>query len=342
MKLGDVLKVSIIASFCAFALSGCAAVGTFKPTKFTPTLDQQNSRYSSLYSEIAQLTSSYAEQADKLGDSSSALNTVSTASAVATLAFAGFDAHPDNLLASTILGGTSGAASRTLTPGTRAQLRSKAVDALRCVASRADTLLDRQDQLASGVSLSSFRNDAIVSASWASVASATDGYEALDLWLYIFMSAGQAVPEPSDALVSAIASAQSSREKLAAGIKAQTISFDSMSRAIGTVRTAIENEAPPSVALLVELISKIELPKATPPPGEGGAGTDVADALDTLNSFGLASQQRIDAENSLHASDRQITLALGLLSQRVDILSPEFDLEIVNGMTACVAKLSDS
>lgn len=322
-----------IVSIIALCLTSCASVGITTPGELNLSPSQYNdTRFSANYVKLKDLHDELRVAASKFSRDSTLLNGLSATAATATLGFAGFKAHPDNTLASTIIGGVSGASATQLKPGNRARLRVKGMSALSCIASRADTFRDltnRSNQrlnagLASASVVGPLRNlrSGTLRNYTAGSAAGRSSYDVLDDLLYLFMAIAQDINNPSDALKTALASAQESRTKLALGIKAHNEAFDAMSNAIEAVRIHINQEQPPSIKDLVDAISKIELPKAPEPPAAGSGATGFA-------AFGVAG-----------VNSDELAVLLGFLSSKVDQLTPELDASTVQGMKACVAELA--
>lgn len=332
----------ILLPLASIALTGCASFKYYPPSPYKMPSQAQcalaHAEFCSLYSRIENLSSAYASQAKELGNSSTALNIFTFTAATSTLAFAGFDAHPDNTLASTLVTGVSSATAQSLRPGARAQLRARGVNALGCIASKAESLDSRRVRFTkldpqSFASTGDLNISTIDSSGIFGVVTNASTYESFDNALILLMMAGQQIEKPSDGLIAAIANAQSSRERLAKGMSARNAAFSKMSDAIDSVQNAIESETAPSVSELIDLISKIELPKATPAPSSGQS--DPPAAADKAASTAAAAQAEMDAANL----DRTITLLLNLTSAKIAQIEPEKDAELVAGMQGCLARL---
>lgn len=333
-------------------LVGCASFGAQIPSEFTPNY-VEGSQFTRLYAEIADLHSDYVEQAESFSKESRIINGLSATSAIATLAFAGFDAHPDNALVSTIATGVSAGAAANLKPGTRATLRIKAASALRCIASKAgvlDARWLRVDGDPGGTGSQSIRSladgvtgDNLLDKDTVEMATAGDAYETLDGLLFVVMSAAQSIESPPDELVTAIGRAQTSRVKLASGIQTRRNAYDQMSDSILQVKSVVDSEVPPNFASFVQAISSIQLPEPSPVPGAGAQG----DAADIANSNLLSSQSeeggdKQAAELAVENAARRYAFILNLLSHRVDQLAPDEDAGVLVEMQACVAAISAS
>lgn len=335
--MGDNVKAYIVAVFSVL-LASCASTGISVPGEMDLSDQQKSGRFAANYVSLERLYNDLQKDAEKFQNEGRALNGLSATAATATLAFASFDAHADNILASTLVGGVSGATATQLKPGSRARLRVKGMAALSCIAGKAAAFEDataRANQRlnagmasAGGFGLMGTLQANRLTGFTASSATGRSSYDVLDDLLYIFISIAQANGTPTDALQTAIATAQDRRAKLALGIKAQNEAFSRMADAIEAVRTAVEKETPPSISALLEAISKVEIPTASPTPPAGSA-------LAQAQLFGGPIQGQ-----AITPGPNELAVLLGFLSSKVDQLDPEMDATIVKGMTACVAEMA--
>lgn len=339
-----IIKYSVVAAVCAM-LAGCASTAVITPAPITLSSTQSTSRFSTNYIRIQQLDAEFSGFAKDLSDESRILNTLTVAGATATLAFTGFDAHADNILASTLVTGVAGASANQLKPAERAMFRVKGMLALRCISAKADSLiaLDQQNAQSVNSALLSGHSAGILivkqqvntlagsaigvtglaPANVATLTRLTGAYELLNSQLFVASQLARAIQNPSPELVAALARADAARTKLTLGIKAEREAFSTMSGAIDSVETSVYSETPPSVTGLIDAISKVEFPTAPAAPGPassaGGMGALMGGVVSTQNEY--------------------IT-ALEFLSAQAELLAPEESVSLVKGMTACTANLA--
>ncbi len=330
-------------------VSGCASTSISRPADVSFNQLQTDSRFAANYRRIAALHTDFGKTADKLSRESRILNTLTVAGATATLAFTGFDAHADNIIASTLVTSVAGASATQLKPGNRAAFRVKGMLALSCIAAKADSLiaLERLNEetlnatLAIGhaskivvvdTQVDAFMkdNDANeekgVSYSVAKLkeyTSSISAFDALNSQLFLVTGLARKVDSPSAELVAAITKADAARTKLALGIKAEREAFSTMSAAIDVVESAVYGEKPPSVAGLIDAISKVEFPAAPSAP---------------TGSSSLSAAAGEDGGDT--PSENDYIVALEFLTGQAELLAPEQSASLVKGMTACTASVA--
>lgn len=315
-------------------VSGCASTSISRPADVRFNQSQMGSRFSANYQRIEALHQDFGKTADELSKESRILNTLTVAGATATLAFTGFDAHADNIIASTLVTSVAGASATQLKPGNRAAFRVKGMLALRCIAAKADSLIDLDEQnkqqldeafqVASSIGVSFAVSE---SGFYNMLNSGSNAYEALNTQLSLATSIARRFDSPSPGLVAAMSRAEAARAKLALGIKAEREAFSTMSTAIDQVEAAIYGEAPPSMKGLLEAIAKVEFPSTAAPQGTAGPAGG-SESLDDTEKAELA------------RADGELIAVLEYLSDQAELLSPEQSVSLVKGMTACTASVA--
>ena len=313
--------------FCVLG-TGCASTSIAIPEKIEISEIKKDGRFGANYSRIETLHNELSGMAKDLNNESRALNTLTVTAGAATLAFAGFDAHPDNTIASTLVAGISGATANQLKPGQRAAFRVKGMLALRCIQSKADAFLDVDAQGVRAVN-SALLSGAIQEVYVIKTLVASTGvfsnseeyigpYYVLDDILFLMLN--EATSLSGEEIKTAMMKAGAARTKLALGIKADREAFGAMSDAISVVEQAIYSEEAPSIQGLMEAIAKIEFPDAAAAPSEGGNGAGLAGSPDP----------------------EEIVRAMEYLSGVAESLSAQMELKAtyVKGMTACAAGMA--
>lgn len=315
-------------------ISGCASTSISRPAEFSFDETQPSNRFAVNYKRIKALHQDFGKTADKLSKESRILNTLTVAGATATLAFTGFDAHADNIIASTLVTSVAGASATQLKPGNRAAFRVKGMLALRCIAAKADSLtaLERQNERQLGaafqVANSIGASFAVDGAGFYNMPnSSSSAYEALTTRLFLAAGIARRFDSPSPGLIAAMSRAEAARAKLALGIKAEREAFSTMSTAIDQVEAAIYGEAPPSMKGLLEAIAKVEFPSTAAPQGTAGPAGG-SESLDDTEKAELA------------RADGELIAVLEYLSDQAELLSPEQSVSLVKGMTACTASVA--
>ena len=321
-------------------VSGCASTSISRPADVRFNQSQMGSRFSANYQRIEALHQDFGKTADELSKESRILNTLTVAGATATLAFTGFDAHADNIIASTLVTSVAGASATQLKPGSRAAFRVKGMLALRCIAAKADSLtaLERQNEGSVSAAMSVGHSsevwgvkehvNSLMSTGYSfnkleNYAQTAGAYEALNSQLFVVTGLARKVDPPSAELVAAITKADAARTKLALGIKAEREAFSTMSAAIDAVETAVYSEKPPSVSGLIEAISKVEFPAAPSAPTGSASGGGPAALIATSPP-----------------SENDYIVALEFLTGQAELLAPEQSATLVKGMTACTASVA--
>ncbi len=351
------MKYNIL-GLSSLLLASCASTGISTPPTFKLSADQYcnvskntncDARFNVNYTKLKNLHNNLHRDATALAREGTFINGITASAAAMVLAFAGFEAHPNNIKASAIISAAGVATATQLKPFDRARLRIKGMSALTCIAGKADTFRDltsRSNQilntglqelnkilLVSGYD----KNSVIYMAAQKSTTNSRidrSGYDVLDDLLFLFLTKAQNEATPTNTLKAVIPVAQQSRTKLALGIKAQNEAFCAMSNAIELVRIAIDNETPPSLTQLVEALSKVELPKAPIAPIAESTDEGVKIALGEFVFQWVKDKSKARADG--------LAIILAFLVSKVNQLTPELDATTVRGMTTCVAGLSSS
>jgi hypothetical protein len=323
---------AMLALLLTVSVSACSSFRTVMPPPLVAT--SQDSRFNEVISNAVRQHDSYVELAKATENDALWISGIGIAATMATLGFASFDAHPDNLKASALIAGSALAFNNQLKPVERTRFLVAAANGVRCVTDRTLQVVPRgaAPPIALGAPPSAFSIAAKGSPLLNNMSLSPDpSYAEVDGALVYLLSLAPSVVGPSPQLQKAVKDGEAARDRLKSALVAQASLPNEVSTALIAIRAAVAARAAPDLAALLKEIGAVKPTEKAAPVEDAGAAT-TAQALSMLGGPAL-----VGTTTDL---DKALVFAIGLLIERVDVLQPEREQTAVNGIKACVAEFS--
>ncbi len=288
----------------------------------------------------------YLDRAGALRGDAMWIEGLSVASSVATLGFAAYDAHKDNILAAALTAGIANAANTRLTPGSAEAFYMRGVTALTCVNNASRELYYvgggdvfsmpsgatlkyqevRENLMAKRAEATAFIEEGSRALSKAlAAAKAPSNQAALNT---LRAAADKAANAQSAKLAAALSRAEAADSKLQLGLTAQRKLVPTMNKAMEDLHVLVTKRQTPDLKSLLDTISKVEIPKPAPP-STTGTSTATKDANKLFVSQALGGSE-------IAASSDELASALHALVREVEDMAPENDEAAIKRISGCV------
>lgn len=290
----------IFATVALALISGCTSLepAPAKVLAKTFSLDPTEDAFQRLKAQY----DVYDERAKRLVGDSNFYNGLSATAAIATLGFAAFEAHKDNVLAAALIGGISNAAAGQLKPGATATFYRDAENTLLCIQTNAMAVRTFSPLSGKPIVISELLANPTVEAA---------SFEQLREALVQLRSEATTISAPSKELVDAVANAQLAEAQLDLGIHAINELPITMNTAMDGVYDVVQSRVLPTIQDLLAAIAKVEYKKPDAAPAKSSGGTD--------NKAEMTFRLVLDAEG---AKDKQIVAAISAIIRKVAARSP--------------------
>lgn len=310
MQVLSILTVPAFLGACA-SISGIA----YLPL----TVQAPHPSLAASYVRAKDLQTAYLANAADIGAESRFVNGLGLTAGLATLGFGAFGAHQDNVTAAALVTGGTASVRPLLNTAENEELLVNSSRALQCVMTRASTLRLGPTQLSP-----LYTDPALASApgGFEAAIGATDGIEALDSLLGLFIGYAESTPAPSPGLSAVLEKARASRVRIAVGLKARLEAPIRVGKAIDAIDTAVELKRADFKAIL-EAIAKVEIPETEP----ASPVTDPSAVASALGIAGVAGGAPIP--------DTELISILQLLNTRVGQVRPEYEEELLKSVESC-------